>query len=187
MTARKPSVRGRQLQQNLATLRSKHPSAALRVERALGDGVAAIDRASPIEWLPFEFAVRFFDESELHLGAVEFRKFTSLSMQEALQGPLLHALWSSSLRLFGLDAHAVLRWSPQVWTLVYRDIAEVQWDSVEQTLRLDGLCESAARSRAFLDSLAGAIDGACALCSLTIHTQVERRSPTSAALVLPRV
>lgn len=168
-----PAARGRQLQLNLATLRRMHPTVALRLEHTMGAQLASIDRANAIDWLDFEIAVRYFESVSHELGAEGFHRYNVQSMQDALAGPLLSSLWTGSLRVFGQQPRSLLRWAPQLWSLIYRDVAQIEWDAELERLRLRSVCAAAYQSMPFLETVAAAVDGVFALCRQSSRTAVD--------------
>ncbi len=167
------AMRGRQAQSNLATLRRLHPDVADRLRAQHPEVVAAIDGSSALDWLDFSVAATFFDATYEALGHRAFRRYCVQSMSEALQGPMLRALWDSSVRLFGTRPDAILRWSPKVWSMVYRDVGELEWDSATQEVRLRDVSPSAWRARGFIESVAGAIDTVFELCGTPLTSRVD--------------
>jgi hypothetical protein len=167
------AMRGRQAQSNLGTLRRLHPDTAARLRERHPEVVSAIDQSGALDWLDFSVAATFFDTTYEALGHREFRRYCVQSMSEALQGPMLRALWDSSVRLFGTKPDAILRWSPQVWSMIYRDVGELEWDTETQQVRLRDVSAAAWRARGFIESVAGAIDTVFDLCGTPLTSHVD--------------
>lgn len=158
---------------NLATLRRMHSHVAAQLESTIHAELVAIDAASGVEWLDFEVAVRYFEAAQHALGAEGFHRYDVQSMKDALAGPLLSSLWSASLRVFGQQPQSLLRWAPQLWSLIYRDVGEIEWDPDLRRLRLSHLCAAAYQSHAFLESVAAAVDGVYALCNQRSRASID--------------
>lgn len=158
---------------NLATLRRMHPDVASQLEGTIHAQLVAIDSASGVEWIDFEVAVRYFEATQHALGTEGFHRYDVQSMKDALAGPLLSSLWSASLRVFGQQPQSLLRWAPQLWSLIYRDVGEIEWDGELRRVRLSELCPSAYQSRAFLESVAAAVDGVYALCDQHARSAID--------------
>ncbi|MFO0560907.1 MAG: hypothetical protein U0269_23010 [Polyangiales bacterium] len=175
-------MRARQAQFNLAMLRKRYPAAAERVRASIPREIEAIERAGMTDWVDFAALRALLEGALRELGEAEFRRWCSSAMTDTLQGPLLRTLWDSSVRLFGLRPESILRWAPQAWALMYRDLGTVEWSSSERCLKMTRLDAAAYASNAFLESAAAAVDAVFSLCNERVSTVVERRDSGTAVL-----
>lgn len=169
------AMRARQAQFNLMTLRKRYPAAAERVRAAIPAEIDAIERAGMTDWVDFAALRALLEAAHRELGPVDFRRWCSSAMTDTLQGPMMRAMWDSSVRLFGLKPESILRWAPQAWSLLYRDVGVIEWVSSERCVRMTKLDDAAYGSRAFHESAAAAVDAVFSLCNERVSTIVDVR------------
>ena len=108
------------------------------VLNATGDeSVRAITEASRLEWLPAERHMALTDAIQHVLGSSGAQSFWRDLMLTSFEGRLLKPLVEGGLRLFGRTPRAILRLTPQAYSLVARGCGEISVSHDEGLVRLD--------------------------------------------------
>jgi hypothetical protein len=106
--------------------------------RAAGDeSVRRIGEAGMLEWLPAERHMAVTNAVQQILGATSAQSFWRDLMLLSFEGRLLKPLVQGGLRLFGRTPRAILRLSPQAYSLIARECGEISVSDDRGRVRLD--------------------------------------------------
>lgn len=156
-----------------------------RVDADLGARVRAslkpesrhtLELASAVSYVPVEIDVevteRLFDEA----GATRACEVLHENLSISLETPLLSALVSGALRLFGRAPARVLGWAPKMWSQIYRDAGTMEWVA-EGTgagrFELRELPACVAASRPYLIGIAAALSAGLEMIGVEGDVEVE--------------
>lgn len=155
-------IRAGQAQANLKAVSLLKPLARGRVERHLSpESVSLIRESNRFTWIPVIHDVEVTEavhEETGELGLMEWAKDGFLS---AMKGPVLGAMFSGVVRLFGVQPAGMFKLAPLAWRAAYRNCGEL---TVEETpsggLRatLGNLPLRVAQSRPYMLGVVGVFD-----------------------------
>ena len=167
------------LRENLDALRTYLPDAADAVRARVPQTIEAIEGAARTEWLDAVHDLTLTDAIYAETGRAGIRKLNRRAMASAIEGPLLGALWQGATKVFGLRLSKLVRWGPQTWGQLYRELGRISAGPQGQTLLLDDVPEPFWNSTAWLEGLCGALDGLHELCGARHAPEVtfERMPP----------
>jgi hypothetical protein len=112
------------------------PSGAA-VVAAVGEAtIKEIVGAGVLQWLPAEKHQRVVAAVFETLGAEGTRNFWCNLMLQSFQRSLLKPLVEGGLRLFGRTPRAILKLTPQAYSLIARDCGVIQVEDAEGAVRL---------------------------------------------------
>jgi hypothetical protein len=126
------------------------------------ESIEALEMASPVSWLPVDLDVEL-TEALFRVGGNEAaQKALGDNLSNAFKTPVLRPLLEGALAIFGRSPAKMLKWTPKVWSLVFRDVgtldlAESHEDSA--VLVLQELPPAVASSRNYLLGIAAAVTG----------------------------
>ncbi len=119
-------MRASVIQGNLRDVDRLPTDLAERVRAQLDPGVVAdIERAGRLAWLPLEHDIEISAVIARESDPATLFEWARISLNTALEGPLLRPMMTAALRLFGLTPAALFRVFPRGWPAVYRAVAEV--------------------------------------------------------------
>lgn len=137
----------------------------------------ALELASAVSYVPVEIDVevteRLFDEAGATRACEVLRENLSIS----LETPLLSALVSGALRLFGRVPARVLGWASKMWSQIYRDAGTMEWVAeAPETGRFElrDLPACVATSRPYLVGFAAAMSAGLEMIGVEGDVQIER-------------
>ena len=176
-----PTIRGSQLLAKVKSIDAQGPAFAEPVWRALPGGTeTALRQASRADWLPMHHDVALNHALWDHHGEEGVREVCRDTTLRGLQGPLLGALATGAMRLFGQKPGRFYSLVPRGWTQVYRGGGEVSVE--EQTplprarLRYQGLAPGFFE-RGYLEAIAGGLEALLAFMQIAGEVTVESRAP----------
>ena len=136
----------------------------------------ALEVASAVSYVPVEIDVevteRLFDAAGTTRACEVLRENLSIS----LETPLLSALVSGALRLFGRVPARVLGWASKMWSQIYRDAGTMEWvaeGSGAGRLELRDLPSCAVASRPYLIGIAAAMNAGLEMIGVEGDVQLE--------------
>lgn len=159
-------IRAAQLQEHLQALERLGHEIASRMLADLSPAtLRRITGATRVDWLPVELHLELARLGLQRLGEAGLRAWARASFLRSTESSLLGPIFQGAARLFGLSPAALLRTAPAAYRAVFRgcgdlvavELEERRWRMVFQDL------PPVARERAFLLSMAGALDGALEL------------------------
>ncbi len=137
----------------------------------------ALELASAVSYVPVEIDVevteRLFDEA----GATRACELLRENLSISLETPLLSALVSGALRLFGRVPARVLGWASKMWSQIYRDAGTMEWVAEgPETGRFElrDLPACVATSRPYLVGFAAAMSAGLEMIGVEGDVQIER-------------
>ena len=155
---------------------------------ALPPGDVRLVRESvPTEWLPVAVMARAADALGATLNPNASVPFFCRLGVASLQSSLVVATLSSAIRLFGADPGRILRWTPQVWTQLYRDSSRVTVDEGSgrsARVAFDSLPACLAKSEAWREGVAHSFTGLLTVTGHTGNAMVEHAHAEKRLLVI---
>jgi len=147
----------------------------------------ALELASAVSYVPVEIDVevteRLFDEAGATRACEVLRENLSIS----LETPLLSALVSGALRLFGRVPARVLGWASKMWSQIYRDAGTMEWVAEgPETGRFElrDLPACVARSRPYLVGFAAAMSAGLEMIGVEGDVQLDRVDAAARSVTL---
>jgi hypothetical protein len=153
-----PRYRARWAKQIVGACKRAPESARRRLEASIPDDVRNTIRGKGmLDWLAADDFVRLCDAIHDALDPVERDELWARTLQEALQTPLLAPLLAGGLGIFGRTPAALMRMTPQVWSLLARDSGHAEFTRAGQAGRISfvDLPAEVAASRGFAGALHG--------------------------------
>lgn len=114
-----PAVRGHFLRSAVAALDALALDAKLPAE--ITDVLPALRQARGLSWLPIAQLLPLVEAAEAELGGDGARALVLDSMRRAMGAELWRRVIVAALRAFGLSLHAMARWVPGLYALVFRN------------------------------------------------------------------
>ena len=137
----------------------------------------ALELASAVSYVPVEVDVevteRLFDEA----GATRACEVLHENLSISLETPLLSALVSGALRLFGRVPARVLGWASKMWSQIYRDAGTMEWlveGPAAGRFELRELPACVSASRPYLIGIAAAMSAGLEMIGVEGDVQLER-------------
>jgi hypothetical protein len=147
----------------------------------------ALELASAVSYVPVEIDVevteRLFDEAGATRACEVLRENLSIS----LEAPLLSALVTGALRVFGRAPARVLGWTPKLWSQIYRDAGTLEWvpEGPEAgRFELRDLPACIAASRPYLVGIAAAMNAGLETIGVDGDVQLDRVDVTARCATL---
>ncbi len=145
--------------------------------RLLPETLRVLEHASAVSYVPVEIDVevteRLFDEA----GATRACEVLHENLSISLETPLLSALVSGALRLFGRVPARVLGWASKMWSQIYRDAGTMEWIPEEPAggrFELRELPACVAASRPYLIGIAAAMNAGLEMIGVEGDVEIER-------------
>ena len=114
-----PAVRGHFLRCAVAALDALAQEARLPTE--ITEALPALRQARGLGWLPIAQVLALVEAAEAELGSSGARALVLDSMRRAMGADLWRRVIVAALRAFGLSLHAMARWVPSLYALVFRN------------------------------------------------------------------
>jgi hypothetical protein len=153
---RRPAVRAASVHDVLAYLDKFELGAAERVRAVIPEDVLAVIEATPrLGWIDAEDDVYVPTAIWSVLGDADATEMMTEFLKGHFEIPLLRPLLSATHKLFGLTPINALRLVPSGWRLIYRDVCNVQVQSVDNDsceIVLENTAELMMRSEGYLAS-----------------------------------
>jgi hypothetical protein len=131
-----------------------------RVRESLEAGtLAEIENAWAAGWVPVrcdvELTTAFFRLAGTRRGCEAMRR----NMSETFHKPVLRSIIDGATRIFGLSPGKLLRWSPRIWPLLFKDMGDLAVEAGDGTaaVTLSGLPPEVAENREYLTGTASAL------------------------------
>lgn len=162
-----PAVRASFFHANLAALAALGEENERRVRARIPAALLReIEDAVRVAWLPVEHDVMLTEAIEAELGRATMRRWARDGVIRATEGPLLSPILRSARAIFGLTPASLLRRTPQVWSLLYRDCGRLAYEATGERGAIVELVDGPpvlVRSAAYLDGLGAGIEAAIVL------------------------
>lgn len=124
-----------------------------------------IESSPKLGWVPHEDSLKVLDALHRVLGDPHFRRFLSILAEELMAYPLLQSFFDGAIRLFGLNTHALLKWSPYAWEQVFRDSGVLVYRPLRESaaagkaeVTLEKCPPALLRSGSLVEVVAGALE-----------------------------
>ncbi len=134
---------------------------AVEVRRRGADIIRRIEAMSRVDWAPIEVDLEWLECLSAVGGLAAPRALNAAALHTVVQGPLLRPILSATVALVGYRPEAALRFTKEGWRLVYRDMGRAAFEGQGRSgyVAVEGLPASCAASPAFLEAVAGGLDG----------------------------
>ena len=159
-----PSMRAGHLKENVSALRDLGAELEARVRRRQRGNIGVIERAARMEWLDVRLDAELMDAIAAEAGLPAVRRLNSEAITKTIEGPLLRPLVEGAIKLFGFTPSSLLRWTGHAYQQIYRDCGGVEVSEDRRLVSVSGLPPVLRSSTAWLEGLAGAIDGTIRVC-----------------------
>ncbi len=160
LTKDAPAIRAAQLKQNISEISSWEEPLQSEVLEVWGDdGIAVIQKASRMEWLPLEFDIILVERISELAGEEGMRRLCG-SISDTTETHLLKPIFQGGAAVFGVNGKSVLRLAPPVFDMLYKNCGKVQKDHLEKTtgsMRLKNLPEVLLESPTYLSVIGMAL------------------------------
>jgi hypothetical protein len=185
--SRNPATRARSGQDALAYLDRFRPGLTQEVRsRIPPESLKVIDETPPLGWVPLQHDKHNSAATVEVLGEEDavacWRKF----LASHLEAPLFRTIVDATIRVFGLAPAPIVRFTPRVWPLVYRDFCiprVIRAEPSTAELLLDDLHPDVAQWRPYLVSFRAFFLGFYELCSVDGEVALELDEKRRAARV----
>jgi len=142
-----------------------------------------IQNAWAASWLPIRLDVELTEAFFRLAGSARGCQAMRQNLVATYQAPILRPLIEGALRVLGRHPGKILRWAPRAWSLLFRDLGEMEVEVREDhaTVRISGLPPEVAESREYLLGSAAAIasvfdlTGYQGTCELRQHGEGQAR------------
>jgi hypothetical protein len=179
-----PCIRAGFLQSNYAALDGLGQGTVESVRDRLGIArVHAITDASRIAWLPVELDVALAEAVEAERGLAGLRWWLREGVERSENLPLLAPFLSGARAILGLGtAHGVLRRTPQMWSVMYRDCGIASYERAsdhEARVSLRELPAAVVSSAAWREQVGGGLEVAVSRMSgvrATVAAELDGRA-----------
>ena len=122
-----------------------------------------VEDAASIAFLPIAVDVEVTECLFAEAGEARAREVMHSNLSSTFEAPILSSLVSAAMRLLGRDPSRLFRWSPKVWSQLYREAGELRWFGDAPgagRLVYEGLPPAVVASRPYLIGVEAAL-GAC--------------------------
>jgi hypothetical protein len=134
------------------------PALAQHLRQRLGPTLSyEFDEAPLLGWMPYEIDVAMAEGVQEELGREGRRGFVIGNTHAVADEPALRPLVQGAFRVFGVTPEAILRMTPQLWKIAYKNVAELSVGAASssgrtRTVTLVGqrVCPALLESRAAL-------------------------------------
>jgi hypothetical protein len=153
-------IKGGHLQENVAALRHLGPDVEARVRTRAARIISQIGDYSRVDWVPIALDLEWV-HAVAEVGGVEsVRAFNTHALMASASGPLLRPIRDTAMKLLGNRPEALLRFGPQAWNLIFKDVGTAAFEVTPEggTLTVSNLPPEVASSRVFGEGVAGALD-----------------------------
>jgi len=128
--------------------------------RLAPETLRAVEDAASIAFLPVACDVEVTECLFAEAGDARAREVMRDNLASTFEAPILASLVAAAMRLLGRDPARLFRWSPKVWSQLYRDAGELRWIGMGPGAgRLDyqGLPPAIIASRSYLIGIEAAL------------------------------
>ena len=86
-----------------------------------------VEDAASITFLPVALDVELTECLFAEAGEERAREVMHSNLASTFEAPILASLVSAAMRMLGREPARLFRWSPKVWSQLYRDAGELRW------------------------------------------------------------
>ncbi len=156
-------IKASHLQANIESIDLLPAAAVPEVKRRAAQAIATGMALSRSHWAPLQLDVLISEAIYDVVGARGLRNLNAEAIRRSGDGSLLRPIRDAALRILGARPDAILRFVPQAWGAIFKDVGEATWladaDKRGGTIVVNNQPQVALDSRAWAEGCAGAIDG----------------------------
>lgn len=177
-------IKASHLQANIESIDLLPASVVLEVKRRAAASIATGMALSRSHWAPLELDLDISNIIYDLVGAKGLRALNAEALRRSADGPLLRPIRDAARRILGVRPDAILRFVPQGWGAIFKDVGEAIWlpdaDKRGGTVVVNNQPDVALNARAWPEGCAGAIDGLYAAVGATgsVEPTIDRAART---------